>query len=43
MPEYKVYDDIAVVMIDGVNLAELLIDNGLGYAYTGGTKKSWCE
>jgi len=34
---------VAVVMIDGVNLTELLIDKGLGYAYTGGTKKSWCD
>ena len=34
---------VAVVMIDGVNLTELLIDKGLGYAYTGGTKRSWCD
>ena len=39
----KYFRILAIVMIDGVNLAELLIDNGLGYAYTGGTKKSWCE
>jgi len=39
----KYFRILAVVMIDGVNLAELLIDNGLGYAYEGDTKKSWCE
>ena len=39
----KYFRILAVVMIDGVNLTKLLIDNGLGYAYTGGTKKSWCE
>ena len=39
----KYFRILAVVMIDGVNLTELLIDKGLGYAYTGGTKKSWCD
>ena len=39
----KYFRIVAVVMIDGVNLAELLIDKGLGYVYTGGTKHSWCD
>lgn len=38
----KYFRILAVVMIDGINLAELLIESGLGYAYEGGTKQSWC-
>ena len=33
---------IADVMVDGVNLADLLIDNNLGRVY-GGAKQSWCD
>jgi hypothetical protein len=29
-------------MVDGINLSDLLIANGLGHAYEGGTKQSWC-
>ena len=39
----KYFRILAVVMIDGINLAELLIDNGFGYVYEGDTKKSWCD
>jgi len=34
---------LAVVRIDGRDLAALLIENQLGRAYDGGRRKGWCE
>ncbi len=34
---------IADVLVDGVNLADLLIDNGHARAYDGGAREGWCE
>jgi hypothetical protein len=32
-----------VVCADGVRLADVLIAEGLGRAYDGGKRESWCE
>lgn len=34
---------LADVYVNGINLAELLIANGLGRAYDGGKRKGWCS
>jgi len=39
----KYFRVLADVMIDGKNLTDLLIKKGLGKAYDGGTKSSWCD
>lgn len=39
----KYFRLIADVYIDDVNLAQLLIDNGLGRPYAGDKRQSWCE
>lgn len=31
------------VFVDDRNLSQLLVSNGFGRLYNGGTKKSWCE
>lgn len=40
----KYFRILADVMVDGANLSEKLLRNGLAYRYDGGTKKSvdWC-
>ncbi|NTS78138.1 thermonuclease family protein [Catenovulum sp. SM1970] len=38
----KYFRIAADVMVDGQNLADLLIKANLGYPYTGGKKKPWC-
>ena len=40
----KYFRIVADVSVDGVNLAQLLINNGLGVPYDGkGEKRNWCE
>lgn len=34
---------VANVTVNGKDLTTALIQAGLGYAYTGGTKQSWCQ
>lgn len=34
---------LAYVLVDGRDLAALLIERGLGRAYNGGRRKPWCE
>jgi len=34
---------VADVLIDGVSLEGLILDNKLGYRYDGGKKLSWCK
>ncbi len=35
--------DANVVLSDGRDVGEILIDSGLGRRYSGGKRKSWCE
>jgi len=41
----KYFRIVADVVIDGVNLTDYLVKNGLGYPYDGGTKTkiNWCK
>ena len=39
----KYFRIVADVLIDGVSLEELILDNKLGYRYDGGKKSSWCK
>ena len=39
----KYFRIVADVLIDGVSLEELVLDNKLGYFYDGGKKLSWCN
>jgi len=39
----KYFRFIATVTSDGENLGQLLIDNGHGVAYYGGTRIDWCK
>jgi len=34
---------LALLTIDGEDLGELLVRNGLGRAYAGGRRRSWCD
>jgi endonuclease YncB( thermonuclease family) len=38
----KYFRIVSKVMVDDIDIAELLIKNGLAVAYDGGTKQSWC-
>jgi endonuclease YncB( thermonuclease family) len=38
----KYFRVVAKVMVDDIDIAQLLIKNGLAVAYDGGTKKGWC-
>ncbi len=44
-PEWGKYAGrvLADVVIDGVNLADLLIQNGMARAYDGGSREGWCD
>ena len=39
----KYFRIVADVLIDGISLEELILDNKLGYRYDGGKKSSWCK
>ena len=39
----KYFRVVADVMVDGVSLEKVLLDNELAYKYTGGKKSSWCD
>ena len=39
----KYFRIVADVSVDGVDLGETLIENGLGRLYDGGKKESWCD
>ena len=39
----KYFRIVAKVYIDGVNLEEELLQNGLAYQYNGGKKSNWCK
>ena len=39
----KYFRVVADVMVDGVSLEKMLLDNELAYKYTGGKKSSWCD
>jgi len=39
----KYFRLLAVVLVDGVSLADNLIERGLAVEYDGGRKKDWCE
>lgn len=39
----KYFRIVADVLIDGVSLEGLILDNKLGYRYDGGKKLSWCK
>lgn len=39
----KYFRLLADVHVDGKNLATTLLQAGLAYPYSGGTKKSWCQ
>ena len=43
MQRGKYFRILANVMIDGVNLADSLISNGLARSYDGGKRDGWCE
>lgn len=38
----KYFRIVSTVMVDDIDIAQLLIKNGLAVAYDGGTKVSWC-
>jgi len=38
----KYFRIVADVFVDGISLAQALIDANLGYKYHGGKKRSWC-
>ena len=38
----SVTDGDAFVAVNGVNVADTMIKEGLARAYTGGTRASWC-
>ncbi|MCS6297193.1 MAG: thermonuclease family protein [Nitrospira sp.] len=39
----KYFRVLALIVADGIDLADELVKAGLAYAYSGGTKSSWCE
>lgn len=39
----KYFRVLALIVADGLDLADELVKAGLAYAYSGGTKSSWCE
>lgn len=39
----KYFRLLAVVIVDGVNLGDALIEEGLAVVYDGGTKANWCD
>ena len=39
----KYFRVVAGVMVDGVSLAQELLENELAYNYSGGKKLSWCN
>jgi endonuclease YncB( thermonuclease family) len=38
----KYFRIVSKVMVDDIDIAQVLIKNGLAVAYDGGTKRSWC-